>query len=115
MRLAAATYEATSTPRRRCRAPSTRAARPDDGRAGPASRERAPRARAAPREAERRPRSAAAAPARFLLALLLLAAGAVAAVAAVSAMDGGGIDAPDETDVQNQIQELKDLIREYAE
>jgi serine/threonine-protein kinase len=52
---------------------------------------------------------------RFLVALLLLAVGAAAAVAAVSAMDGGGIDAPSENDVQSQVQELKNLIREYAE
>ena len=98
MRLAAtAPTRTTSRPRRRCRAPSTRAARPDDGRADPRARARS-RARAAPRRASaggRRKRQNRAG--RFLVALLLLAAGAVAAFAAVSAMDGGGIDAPSET------------------
>ena len=51
----------------------------------------------------------------MLLALLLFAVGAVAAFAAISAMDGGGIDAPNEADVRNQVQEMKDLIREYRE
>ena len=75
-----------------------------------------------PRRAEpRRPPSGVGQPkrrnraGRFLVALLLLAVGAAAAVAAVSAMDGGGIDAPSESDVQGQVQELKDLINEYAE
>jgi eukaryotic-like serine/threonine-protein kinase len=52
---------------------------------------------------------------RVLLALLLLAAGVVAAAAAVSAMDSGGIDAPNESDVRGQVQELKSLIREHTE
>jgi hypothetical protein len=30
-------------------------------------------------------------------------------------MDGGGIDAPSESSVRDQIQELKSFIREYAE
>jgi serine/threonine protein kinase len=78
------------------------------------AREREPR-RAAPRAAERaRPKRRNRA-GRFILALLLLAAGAVAAVAAISALDSGGIDAPSESDVRSQVQELKDLIREYAE
>jgi serine/threonine-protein kinase len=74
------------------------------------ARQPAPRRRAERRPPKRRNRAG-----RFLLALLLLGAGAVAAVAAVSAMDNGGIDAPNETDVQSQVQELKDLIREYAD
>jgi hypothetical protein len=52
---------------------------------------------------------------RFLLALLLLAAGGLAAFAALSALDSGGIDAPNEGDVRSQVQELKSLVREYAE
>ena len=79
-------------------------------RYGSVRRQPAPRRRAERRPPKRRNRAG-----RFLLALLLLAAGAVAAVAAVSAMDNGGIDAPNETDVQNQVQELKDLVRQYAE
>src|SRR5688572_3717748 len=77
------------------------------------------------REAERRPTARAQAaqrqPAkknragRFLIALLLLAAGVVAAFAALSALDGGGIDAPNESDVRNQVQELKNLVREHAD
>ncbi|HYH60117.1 MAG TPA: protein kinase [Thermoleophilaceae bacterium] len=51
---------------------------------------------------------------RFLVALLLLVAGGAAAFAAVSALDGG-IEAPNESDVSNQVRELKELIREYAE
>jgi serine/threonine-protein kinase len=80
------------------------------------AREREPR-RAEPRQPaeRRRPPKRRNRAGRFLVALLLLAVGAVAAVAAVSAMDGGGIDAPSENDVQNQVQELKDLIKEYAE
>jgi eukaryotic-like serine/threonine-protein kinase len=79
-------------------------------------RERAPERRAPARTqapARRRPprRNRAG---RVLLALLLLAAGAVAAVAAVSAMDGGGIDAPNESDVRGQVQELKSLIRDHT-
>ena len=78
-------------------------------------RDREPR-RAAPRAAERRrPPKRKNRAGRFLLAMLLLAAGAAAAFAAVSAMDGGGIDAPNESQVRDQIQELKSLIREYAE
>jgi len=52
---------------------------------------------------------------RLLIALLLLAAGVVAAVAAVSALDDGGISAPNESDVQSQVQELKSLIRDHTE
>ena len=78
------------------------------------AREREPR-RAAPRPVERaRPKRRNSA-GRFIVALLLLAAGAVAAVAAISALDGGGIDAPSESDVRSQVQELKDLVREYAD
>ena len=79
-------------------------------------RERAPerrppaRAQAAQRRPPRRNRAG-----RVLLALLLLAAGAIAAVAAVSAMDGGGIDAPNESDVRGQVQELKSLIRDHTD
>jgi eukaryotic-like serine/threonine-protein kinase len=74
--------------------------------------ERRPPARAQP--ARRRPprRNRAG---RVLLALLLLAAGVVAAVAAVSALDDGGISAPNESDVRGQVQELKSLIREHTE
>jgi serine/threonine-protein kinase len=80
------------------------------------AREREPRRAEPRRPAERRrPPKRRNRAGRFLVALLLLAVGAVAAIAAVSAMDGGGIDAPDESDVQSQVQELKDLIREYAE
>jgi serine/threonine-protein kinase len=79
------------------------------------AREREPR-RAAPKAAQRRqPKRRQNRVGRFLLALLLLAAGGVAAFAAVSAMDNGGIDAPTEESVRSQIQELKSLIREYAE
>jgi ferric-dicitrate binding protein FerR (iron transport regulator) len=77
------------------------------------------------REPERRPASQAQ-PARrrpprrnragrLLIALLLLAAGAVAAFAAISALDNGGIDAPNQSDVNSQVQDLKDLVRQYAE
>jgi serine/threonine-protein kinase len=52
---------------------------------------------------------------RFVLALLLLAAGGLAAFAALSALDGGGIDAPNESDVRSQVQELKSLVRDYTE
>jgi eukaryotic-like serine/threonine-protein kinase len=52
---------------------------------------------------------------RVLLALLLLAAGVAAAVAAVSALDDSGISAPNESDVQSQVQELKSLIRDHTE
>ncbi|MEA2386824.1 MAG: eukaryotic-like serine/threonine-protein kinase [Thermoleophilaceae bacterium] len=72
-----------------------------------------PPRRRARREPEPRRRSGGGA-GRFLLALLLLAAGAAAAFAVVSA-DGGGIAVPNERDVQSQVQELKDLIREYSE
>jgi serine/threonine-protein kinase len=79
------------------------------------AREREPRPRPQPaRAAQRRPKRKGGA-GRFLLALLLLAAGAVAAFAAISALDSGGIDAPNEGDVRSQVQELKDLIRDYAE
>ena len=77
------------------------------------ARERESR-RAAPSDSARRPKRRRNPVGRFLLALLLLAAGGIAAFAAVSAMDGG-IDAPNESDVRSQVQELKDLIREYAE
>ena len=113
MRLAAAPTRLTSRRRRRSPGPNTsRATRRwwRRSRCASAHREPAPRRRAERRPAKRRSRAG-----RFLLALLLLAAGAVAAVAAVSAMDNGGIDAPNETDVQNQVQELKDLVRQYAE
>jgi serine/threonine-protein kinase len=73
-------------------------------------RQPAPRARAAQRRPKRRNNAG-----RFLLALLLLAAGGVAAFAALSALDGGGIDAPNESDVRGQVQELKSLIREYSD
>jgi ferric-dicitrate binding protein FerR (iron transport regulator) len=73
-------------------------------------RQPAPRARAAQRRPKRRNRAG-----RFLVALLLLAAGGVAAFAAISALDGGGIDAPNESDVRSQVQELKSLIREYSD
>jgi eukaryotic-like serine/threonine-protein kinase len=68
------------------------------------------RAQAARRRPPRRNRAG-----RFLVALLLLAAGGIAAFAAISALDGGGIDAPDQSDVNSQVQDLKDLIRQYAE
>jgi len=74
-------------------------------------RTQAPARRAARAPARQRSGSRAG---RFVLGLLLLAVGAAAAFAAVSAIDGGGIDAPSESDVQGQVQELKDLIREYA-
>ena len=73
-------------------------------------RQPAPRARATQRRPKRRNRAG-----RFLVALLLLAAGGVAAFAALSALDGGGIDAPNESDVRDQVQELKSLIREYSD
>ena len=73
-------------------------------------RQPAPRARAAQPRPKRRNRAG-----RFLLALLLLAAGGVAAFAALSALDGGGIDTPNESDVRGQVQELKSLIREYSD
>jgi len=74
-------------------------------------REPAPaRAQAAQRRPPRRNRAG-----RILLALLLLAAGVAAAVAAVSALDNGGISAPNESDVSSQVQELKSLIREHTQ
>ena len=73
-------------------------------------RQPAPRSRAAQRRPKRRNRAG-----RFLVALLLLAAGGVAAFAALSALDGGGIDAPNESDVRSQVQELKSLIRDYSD
>ena len=79
------------------------------------AREREPRRAAPPAAARRRPPKRKNRAGRFLLAMLLLVAGAVAAFAAVSAMDGGGIDAPNEDSVRGQIQELKSLIREYSE
>jgi serine/threonine-protein kinase len=82
----------------------------------PRDREPAPVARRARREPQpRRQPKQRRGFGRVLLVLLLAAAGAVGAYAAVSALDGGGIDAPDEADVRNQVQEMKDLIREYAE
>jgi hypothetical protein len=78
------------------------------------AREREPQ-QAAPRAAQRRPPKRRNRAGRFLVALLLLAAGGIAAYAALSALDGGGIDTPNESDVRGQVQELKDLIREYSE
>ena len=78
------------------------------------TRDREPR-RPAPRAAERRRPKRRNRTGRFLVALLLLAAGGIAAFAALSALDGGGIDAPNESDVRGQVQELKDLLREYSE
>ena len=94
------------------------ARRPDPTMVAPMpARERTPEPRRRQRPArETRPRQRRGNPAgRLLLWLLLLAAGAAAAFAVVSAMDGGGIDAPNESDVRNQVLEMKDLIREYAE
>ena len=91
--------------------------RPDPTMVAPVPvRERAPAPsqRAARREADQR-RKRRNPLRRLLLWLLLFGAGALAAYAAVSALDGGGIDAPNESDVQSQVQEMKDLIREYAE
>jgi serine/threonine-protein kinase len=51
----------------------------------------------------------------FLIWLLLLGAGAAAAYAIASASGGGGVDTPNGGDVQQQVQELKDLIRQYRE
>ena len=114
MRLAAATYEADIAATQAL--PRTEYVPRDPTMVAPVPvRERAPEP-AARRRAERRRPKRRNRTGRFLLALLLLAAGAVAAVAAVSAIDSnGGIDAPNETDVQNQVQELKDLVRQYAE
>jgi serine/threonine-protein kinase len=78
------------------------------------AREREPE-RGPARAAERRPAKRRNGAGRLLLALLLLVAGGIAAFAALSALDGGGIDAPSEGDVRSQVQELKDLVREYAE
>jgi len=79
------------------------------------ARERAPepRRRTARQEAERRRRRGGGR--RLLVTLLLLAAGAAGAVAVASALDSSGIDAPNESDVKSQVQEMKDLIRQYAE
>ena len=117
MRLAAAAYEDDArhagSAAHAVRAPD----RPDDGRAASPSRERAPerrpaaRAQAARRRPPRRNRAG-----RLLLALLLLVGRRRSRpFAAVSAMDGGGIDAPNESDVRGQVQELKSLIREHTE
>jgi serine/threonine protein kinase len=77
------------------------------------ARERAPAPRRRePRAPRRRRRSGGG---RIVLALLLFALGGAAAFAAVSALDGGGVDAPSEADVRDQVRELKDLVREYAE
>jgi serine/threonine-protein kinase len=78
-------------------------------------REREPARRTRPAREPQRRRSGGSRFGRLLLVLLLAAAGAAAAFAAVSALDGGGIDAPNESDVRNQVQEMKDLIREYRE
>jgi serine/threonine-protein kinase len=113
MRLDATAYEADAAATQAL--PRTEYARRDPTMVAPIpAREREPRRAAARRPAERRPKRRNRA-GRFLLALLLLAAGAVAAVAAVSAIDGGGIDAPNESDVRSQVQELKNLIRDYEE
>ena len=113
MRLAAAAYEADVAATQAL--PRTEYVPRDPTMVAPVPvRERAPQP-APRRRAERRPPKRRNRAGRFLLALLLLVAGAVAAVAAVSAMDNGGIDAPNESDVQNQVQELKDLIQEHAE
>ena len=34
---------------------------------------------------------------------------------ALASLDAGGIDAPNESDVQGQVQELKSLIRDHTE
>ncbi len=73
------------------------------------------REREAPRPAQRRTPKRRNRLGRLLVALLLLVAGGIAAFAAVSALDGGGIDAPNESDVRGQVQELKSLIREHTE
>jgi serine/threonine-protein kinase len=74
------------------------------------AREQAPEPRR-PARREREPRQRR----RGGFGRVLLAAGAAAAFAAVSAVDQGGIDAPNESDVRGQVQEMKDLIREYRE
>ena len=73
------------------------------------------RERETPRPAQRRTPKRRNRVGRLLVALLLLVAGGIAAFAAVSALDGGGIDAPNESDVRGQVQELKSLIREHTE
>jgi serine/threonine-protein kinase len=91
--------------------------RPDPTMVAPVpvrEREPAPR-RQRPARREAKPRRKRRNPLALLMWLLLFGAGALAAYAAVSALDGGGIDAPNESDVQSQVQEMKDLIREYAE
>ena len=112
-RLAAGAYEDIDATRALPRTEYARRSDPTMVAPIPA-REREPQ-RAAPRAAERRRPKRRNRAGRFLVALLLLAAGGIAAFAAVSALDGGGIDAPDESDVRGQVQELKDLIREYSE
>jgi serine/threonine-protein kinase len=79
------------------------------------ARERAPAPRRSARREPEPRRKRAGGAGRLVLVLLLLVAGAAAAFAVVSGMDGGGIDAPNETDVQNQVRELKDLVDEYRE
>jgi serine/threonine-protein kinase len=79
------------------------------------ARERAPEPRRRQaREPERTPKRRNRG-GRVLLTLLLFAAGALGAYAAISALDNGGIDAPNESDVRNQVQEMKSLIRQYAD
>ena len=113
LRLSAADYEDVGATRA---LPRTEYARRDPTLIAPVpaqERTSAPRRRAR-REPEPRRRSGGGA-GRLVLALLLLLAGVAAAFAVVSAMDGGGIDPPNETDVQGQVRELKDLINEYRE
>jgi serine/threonine-protein kinase len=80
----------------------------------PASARAPVRERRPVREAQRR-ESSGSRVATFLIWLLLLAAGAAAVYAVVAASEGGGVDAPSGQNVQEQVQELKDLVREYAE
>jgi len=112
-RLAAGAYEDIDATRALPRTEYARRSDPTMVAPIPA-REREPQ-RAAPRAAQRRPPKRRNRAGRFLVALLLLAAGGIAAYAALSALDGGGIDTPNESDVRGQVQELKDLIREYSE